>query len=146
MPNLKTRLLFAVLMMANGPLNAEPLPRWSVATNWTEGWPSDWVHAEATRTETSGQWTIHHGELRLPGGPDSNVFLGQNWATLNNTPFRKWKHYIYEGGSATPLIAHWPAGIPAARPAQPRAGALDRSHAHRVGTCRRQVPGHLQRP
>ncbi len=49
-----------------------------------------------------------------PGGPDSNVFLGQNWATLNNTPFRKWKHYVHEGGSATPLIAHWPAGIPAA--------------------------------
>jgi arylsulfatase len=46
-----------------------------------------------------------------PGGPDSNVFLGQNWATLNNTPFRKWKHYVHEGGSATPLIAHWPAGI-----------------------------------
>jgi arylsulfatase len=45
-----------------------------------------------------------------PGGPDSNVFLGQNWATLNNTPFRKWKHYVHEGGSATPLIAHWPAG------------------------------------
>jgi hypothetical protein len=61
-------LLFTVLMLANGPLAAEPLPRWSVATNWTDGWPSDWGHAEAARTETSGQWTIHHGELRLPGG------------------------------------------------------------------------------
>ncbi len=50
-------------------------------------------------------------EGKQPGGPDSNVFLGQNWATLNNTPFRKWKHYVHEGGSATPLIAHWPAGI-----------------------------------
>ncbi|MDA0818219.1 MAG: arylsulfatase [Planctomycetota bacterium] len=43
-----------------------------------------------------------------PGGPESNVFVGQNWATLNNTPFRKWKHYVHEGGSATPLIVHWP--------------------------------------
>ena len=50
-------------------------------------------------------------EGKQPGGPDSNVFLGQNWATLNNTPFRKWKHYVHEGGSATPLIAHWPGGI-----------------------------------
>jgi arylsulfatase len=47
-----------------------------------------------------------------PGDAHSNVFLGQNWATLNNTPFRKWKHFVHEGGSATPLIAHWPAGIP----------------------------------
>ena len=46
-----------------------------------------------------------------PGDAHSNVFLGQNWATLNNTPFRKWKHYVHEGGSATPLIAHWPHGI-----------------------------------
>jgi arylsulfatase len=50
-----------------------------------------------------------------PGGPASDVFLGQNWATLNNTPFRKFKHYVHEGGIATPLIAHWPAGIGAGR-------------------------------
>jgi arylsulfatase A-like enzyme len=49
-----------------------------------------------------------------PGDAHSNVFLGQNWATLANTPFRKWKHYVHEGGSATPLIAHWPRGIAAA--------------------------------
>ncbi len=50
-----------------------------------------------------------------PGGPDSNVFLGMNWATLANTPFRRYKHFTHEGGIATPLIAHWPAGIPRAR-------------------------------
>ncbi len=49
------------------------------------------------------------------GGPDSTVFLGMTWATLNNTPFRRYKHFTHEGGIATPLIAHWPAGIPAAR-------------------------------
>ncbi len=46
-----------------------------------------------------------------PGDRHSVVFLGQNWATLNNTPFRKWKHYVHEGGSATPMIVHWPAGL-----------------------------------
>jgi arylsulfatase len=51
----------------------------------------------------------------LPGGPDSTVFLGQNWATLANTPFRRYKHFTHEGGISTPLIAHWPVGIPAAR-------------------------------
>src|SRR5205807_3649116 len=30
-----------------------------------------------------------------------------------NTPFRLYKHYCYEGGIRTPLIAHWPKGIAA---------------------------------
>lgn len=51
-------------------------------------------------------------EGRNPGGPKSTVFVGQCWATLNNTPFVRYKHYTDEGGIATPLIAHWPQGIP----------------------------------
>ncbi len=50
-----------------------------------------------------------------PGDPHSNVFIGQCWAHLNNTPFRKYKHFNHEGGIATPLIAHWPAAIKPAR-------------------------------
>jgi len=48
-----------------------------------------------------------------PGAVDSTVFCGQSWATLENTPFRLYKHFNHEGGIATPLIAHWPAGITA---------------------------------
>lgn len=48
-----------------------------------------------------------------PGAVDSTVFCGQSWATLENTPFRRYKHFNHEGGIATPLIAHWPAGIQA---------------------------------
>jgi arylsulfatase A-like enzyme len=46
-----------------------------------------------------------------PGGPDSNLYLGMNWAALTTTPFRRFKHFTHEGGIATPLIAHWPQGI-----------------------------------
>ena len=46
-----------------------------------------------------------------PGDPHSDVFIGRCWAHLNNTPFRKYKHYNHEGGIATPLIAHWPAAV-----------------------------------
>jgi arylsulfatase A-like enzyme len=53
-----------------------------------------------------------------PGGPGSSVFVGECWALLENTPFRRYKHYNHEGGIASPLIAHWPAGIPAARAGQ----------------------------
>lgn len=38
---------------------------------------------------------------------------GEAWANASNTPYRKFKHYTHEGGIATPLVAHWPRGIPA---------------------------------
>jgi arylsulfatase len=62
-----------------------------------------------------------------PGDAHSNVFLGQNWATLNNTPFRKWKHYVHEGGCSTPLIAHWQGGI-----AQSQRGTLNHQPVHLI--------------
>lgn len=48
-----------------------------------------------------------------PGGAQSRIFTGMNWATLQNTPFQYFKHYTEEGGIATPLIAYWPRGIDA---------------------------------
>ena len=50
-----------------------------------------------------------------PGGPNSNLYLGMNWASLSNTPLRRFKHFTYEGGISVPLVVHWPQGIPAAR-------------------------------
>jgi arylsulfatase len=47
-----------------------------------------------------------------PGGPYSTVFCGKSWATLENTPFRRYKHFNHEGGIASPFIVHWPAGFP----------------------------------
>ncbi len=46
-----------------------------------------------------------------PTTADSNWFCGESWAYLQDTPFRKFKHYNHEGGIATPLLAHWPNGI-----------------------------------
>lgn len=61
------------------------------------------------------------------GGPNSNIFVGMEWATLSNTPFRLFKHHSHEGGIATPLIAHWPAGI-----AQAQRGSINRTPGHLV--------------
>lgn len=55
----------------------------------------------------------------LGGGPaknletDNGYFLtyGKFWANASNTPFRKYKHWIHEGGISSPLIVHWPEGI-----------------------------------
>lgn len=60
-----------------------------------------------------------------PGGPNSNLYLGMNWAALGSTPFRRFKHFTHEGGIAAPLMVHWPRGIPANR-----RNALERQPAH----------------
>lgn len=36
---------------------------------------------------------------------------GAAWANVSSTPFRLYKHFAHEGGSATPFIMHWPKGI-----------------------------------
>ena len=36
---------------------------------------------------------------------------GLSWANASGTPFREYKHWVHEGGIATPLIVHWPDGI-----------------------------------
>jgi arylsulfatase len=66
-------------------------------------------------------------EGEQPGGPQSTVFLGQNWATLANTPFWRYKHFTHEGGISTPFIAHWPAGIP-----RERSGTLEHQPGHLI--------------
>ena len=54
----------------------------------------------------------------MPGPADSYIAYGRDWANVSNTPFREYKHWVHEGGISTPLIVHWPAGIPTARRGQ----------------------------
>lgn len=59
-----------------------------------------------------GVTILHTGDaLRKMGGPGSYHSYGSGWANLGNTPFRLYKHFTHEGGTATPFIAHWPLGI-----------------------------------
>lgn len=66
------------------------------------------------------------------GGPDSSVFLGMTWATLNNTPFRRYKHFTHEGGISSPLIAHWPAGMKTIGQGDNQTGRLVHTPAHLI--------------
>jgi arylsulfatase len=47
------------------------------------------------------------------GTAESFAQYGKCWANVSDTPFRKYKKFIHEGGTSTPLIAHWPNGIKA---------------------------------
>jgi len=53
----------------------------------------------------------HHNTFKDNGGPLSYDSYGAGWACASNTPFRFYKHFIHEGGIATPLIVHWPAKV-----------------------------------
>lgn len=45
------------------------------------------------------------------GDRDALLAYGPGWANLSNTPFRLYKRWVHEGGTATPMIAHWPRVI-----------------------------------
>lgn len=45
------------------------------------------------------------------GGPFTHNNYPWGWTVAGNTPFRRWKREVHEGGVADPLIVHWPRGI-----------------------------------
>jgi arylsulfatase len=47
----------------------------------------------------------------LTGTAESYLSYELPWASVSNTPFRLYKHWVHEGGIATPLIACWPSVI-----------------------------------
>ena len=61
-------------------------------------------------------WATNNDLVVDPNAPlgsrYSFVSTGPAWANASNTPLRYFKQYNHEGGVSTPLIAHWPAGIP----------------------------------
>ena len=81
-----------------------------------------------------------HDPAAPAGSAGSHLCLGPGWSTVANTPFRRHKTWVHEGGIATPLVVHWPKGL-AAR------GELRHDPAHLIdivptvleviaGTCR----------
>ncbi len=47
----------------------------------------------------------------VPGTAPTFLSIGPGWSSMCNTPFRRHKTWVHEGGIATPLIVRWPAGI-----------------------------------
>jgi arylsulfatase len=83
--------------------------------------------------QTRDGWPVRQGYGVMPGGPDTYIAYGREWANVSNTPFREYKHWTHEGGISTPLIAHWPAGVAASRRDQ-----LEKQPAHLIdimATC-----------
>jgi len=72
---------------------------------------ADALQTRMAPTQTRDGYPVRQGYGVMPGAADTYIAYGRDWANVSNTPFRMYKHWVHEGGIATPLIAHWPAGI-----------------------------------
>jgi len=66
------------------------------------------------------------------GGPMTYGSVGHNWACAQNTPMRRYKANVHNGGACTPAIVHWPAGL------KTKPGAISDQRGHVVdmmATC-----------
>lgn len=72
-----------------------------------------WSRLPAIPTETRDGRKVHVGNNPdyMPGPETTYQSYGVPWANVSNTPFRLYKHWIHEGGIATPLIISWPGQI-----------------------------------
>ena len=54
-----------------------------------------------------------HDPAAPMGSAASHLCLGPGWSGVGNTPLRRHKTWVHEGGISTPLVLHWPQGIKA---------------------------------
>jgi arylsulfatase len=54
-----------------------------------------------------------HDPQAAPGSAATHLCLGPGFSSVANTPFRRHKTWVHEGGISTPLIVNWPRGIAA---------------------------------
>ena len=89
-----------IVLVSDNGASGEGGPEGSVNENKvTNGVPDDLAENLAMLEELGGTRTYNH----YPNG----------WAMAFNTPFKMWKRYSFNGGSADPCIISWPAGISA---------------------------------
>ena len=84
------------------------------------------------------------GEL---GGPSLHNNYPWGWTMAGNTPFKRWKREVHEGGVADPCIVRWPARFAGdAGQIRHQFAARDRCAAHGAGADRRRPAGEDPQP
>ena len=82
----------------------------------------------ASDNGASAEIMVRHGghdPQAEPGSAATYLCLGPGFSSAANTPFRRHKTWVHEGGISTPLVVHWPAGLQAR-------GELRNTPAHMV--------------
>ena len=73
---------------------------------------SRWTGLHIPKETRAGQAVqVGNNPNVMPGAEDTYQSCGVPWANVSNTPFRLYKHWVHEGGIATPLVVSWPAVI-----------------------------------
>jgi arylsulfatase len=70
----------------------------------------------ASDNGASAEIMVRHGghdPQATPGSAATYLCLGPGFSSLANTPFRRHKTWVHEGGISSPLIVHWPRGLAA---------------------------------
>lgn len=89
-----------VIVVSDNGASGEGGPNGSVnEMKFANGIPDDLAENLAKLDELGGTRTYNH----YPNG----------WAMAFNTPFKMWKRYEFNGGTADPCIISWPMGAPA---------------------------------
>ena len=68
----------------------------------------------ASDNGASAEIMVRHGghdPEASPGSAATYLCLGPGFSSASNTPFRRHKTWVHEGGISTPLVVHWPEGI-----------------------------------
>ncbi len=98
----------------------------------------EYLQPDMIPKQTREGFPVRQGAGVMPGGADTYVGYGRDWANVSNTPFREYKHFEHEGGISTPLIAHWPAGMQGGGSRSTLPGGLVSTPAHLIdlmATC-----------
>jgi arylsulfatase len=90
-------------------------------------------------------------DTQQPGIASTYTAVGPSWGWAQNTPFRRYKSWVNEGGISTPFIVRWPGGkVGRAVPSAPAGGAQTRGLAtpgaitHQVGHIMDVLPTCLE--
>ena len=62
-------------------------------------------------TDWTGKAPNHPHLHEMPGGVDTYSSCGPGWGWAQNTPFRRYKTWTYEGGIGTPCIVRYPGVV-----------------------------------
>jgi arylsulfatase len=75
-----------------------------------------------TKTRDGRKIAVGNDPDVSPGPQETFQSYGPSWAMASNAPFRRYKHYVHEGGIATPFVMRWPGKI--------QSGSVDRTPRH----------------
>jgi arylsulfatase len=81
----------------------------------------DWFDIP-TKTRDGRKIAVGNTPTVTPGSEETFLSYGPSWAMASNTPFRRYKHYVHEGGISAPFAMRWPGKVVA--------GSIDRTPRH----------------